>query len=169
LFFIVLSGCAGTSGGLHASAYDKWQVQKTIDRATRNTQCALLSPAKNYASGIGLDTVYIKVAQDGIVWLETRHDPFNKRATPYMGIKVDENPPVLGPVRTSNQRVLRFSPQDSERLLQQLAEGDLVKIQVSLHPRQEMITGRYSLEGFEDALLKYRVCEVMSAEAQSAR
>jgi len=108
-----------------------------------------------------------RIHSNGLVSLQSDHDPFDLAVRDEMGVQVKGEAPVLAPRLGSSPKELTFSPQDSARLLDQLAKGSWARIQVALVPRKEMLTAAYSLKGFEEALRSYRMCEVFRAKQES--
>lgn len=166
-FAAVIGTACGTSSSVKkAENTNGWKLKQSPRSDNNGLICALSSPPKRYATGAGVDEERILVHADGTVSLRTVLDAFDTRAIRQIGISVDDRPAFLAPTPVGSHE-LRFTAQDSEALLEQMTAGRTARIQVALHPRKELLTGVYSLRGFEQALLNYRMCEVMDAERQA--
>lgn len=162
----VLAACASPPSDHNHRAGAPWQMQRGGATATMAASCVLVSAPQPFVTGVGLDHVRLRIHDDGLVSLQSEHDPFDLAVRDEMGVQVKGQTPVLAPRMGSSPKELTFSPQDSARLLDQLANGSWARIQVALVPRKEMLTAAYSLEGFEEALRSYRMCEVFRAKQQ---
>lgn len=167
LSVIVITACQTLSPQAKPSKIGEqrqsWKVDRAETRAPQPDDCVLSSSAKTYSTGAGTDQVRVQISEGGIVSLVTEQDPFDERALAQMGMRVDDQDAVLKP-NLARSRQLMFSPLQSAQLLEQMRTGNSLRIQIVLFPRQELLTGVYPLRGFENALLTYRMCEVMSAE-----
>lgn len=162
----LLSACAGQMNNHDHPAEVSWQLQRGGATVTTPPSCALVSAPQSFATGVGLGHVRLRIHSDGLISLQSEHDPFDLAIRDQMGIQVKGQTPVLAPRIGNSPQELTFSPQDSARLLDQLASGTWARIQVALVPRKEMLTAAYSLKGFEEALRSYRVCEVFRAKQE---
>ncbi len=140
-----------------------WSVARSNGGSLSSEQCKLLSSPKTYSSGAGSDEIRVEVSNSGLVSLITQEDPFDTRALDQIGLRIDDRDAVLKPQPHGAQR-LTFNERESGLLLDQMREGSSLRIQIVLYPRKELLTGVYSLRGFESALLTYRMCEVVRAE-----
>lgn len=167
LLAVFFTACQTVSPQAKPSRLGDQRQAWTVDRADARTQppddCILSSSAKTYSTGAGTDQVRVQISEGGIVSLVTEQDPFDERALAQMGMRVDDQDAVLMPNLTRS-RQLMFSAPQSAQLLEQMRTGNNLRIQIVLFPRQELLTGVYPLRGFDNALLTYRMCEVMSAE-----
>lgn len=145
-----------------------WSVARSNGEAPTHEQCKLLSSPKTYSTGAGSDQIRVEVSNSGLVSLITQEDPFDTRALDQIGLRVDDGNAVLKPQPKSAQR-LTFGERESTVLLDQMRAGESLRIQIVLYPRKELLTGVYSLRGFESALLTYRMCEVMRAEQEAKK
>lgn len=162
----LLGGCAGPISNHDHPSEVAWQLQRGEATVTTPPSCALVSAPQTFATGVGLGHVRLRIHSNGLVSLQSDHDPFDLGVREQMGIQVKEHAPVLAPQAGSSPQELTFSPEDSARLLDQLARGTWARIQVALVPRKEMLTAAYSLNGFDEALRSYRVCEVFRAKQE---
>lgn len=160
---LAIGGCALTSNSprVERPAPD-WNLVKRQHSETKQSTCILASSPRALASGVGMDEIRIIIALDGRITLTSSTEPFDLTALGQMGVRIDENPPFLSPTPRSPTE-LTFSTQESESLLSQMKAGRAARIQIALQPRKELLTGVYSLRGFELALTSYRMCEVLKA------
>ena len=161
--WFAISGCTliGNSPRVDSPAPD-WTLVKRQHSETKQSTCILASAPRALASGVGMDEIRVIIAQDGRITLTSSTEPFDLTALGQMGIRIDENAPFLSPSPRSPTE-LTFSLQESQSLLSQMKAGRTARIQIALMPRKELLTGVYSLRGFETALTSYRMCEVLKA------
>lgn len=162
----VVTACASQPSDHNHRAGVPWQLQRTGATTSAPASCVLVSAPQPFATGAGLDHVRLRIHSDGLVSLQSDHDPFDLAVRDEMGVQVKGEPPVLAPRVGHSPKELTFTPQDSARLLDQLAQGSWARVQVALVPRKEMLTAAYSLKGFEEALRSYRMCEVFRAKQE---
>lgn len=160
---LAIGGCAlnHTSPRVERPAPD-WNLVKRQHRETKQSTCILASSPRALATGVGMDEIRVIIAQDGRITLTSSTGPFDVTALGQMGIRIDDNTPFLSPSPRSPTE-LTFSMQESESLLSQMKAGRTARIQIALMPRKELLTGVYSLRGFESALTSYRMCEVLKS------
>lgn len=163
---LFLNACASTDQEHNHKADAPWLLQRRVATATAPPACTLISAPTAFSTGAGLDHVRIRIHSDGLLSLQSDHDPFDITVRDQMGVQVKGQAPVLAPRLGSSPREMTFSPADSAKLLEQFAEGKWARIQVALVPRKEMLTAAYSLKGFEEALRSYRMCEVFRAKQE---
>lgn len=160
---LAIGGCSLTNNSPRVeSPAPDWNLLKRQHRETKQSTCILASSPRALASGVGMDEIRVIIAQDGRVTLTSSTEPFDLTALRQIGIRIDENAPFLSPTPRSPTE-LTFSMQESDSLLSQMKAGKTARIQIALMPRKELLTGVYSLRGFEPALTSYRMCEVLKA------
>lgn len=166
---VILAGCANQPSDHNHRASAPWQLQRGGATGANAPSCVLASAPQPFATGVGLDHVRVRIHSDGLVSLQSDHDPFDLTVRDQMGIQVKGHAPMLAPRLGSSPKELTFSPEISAELLEQLASSSWARIQVALVPRKEMLTAAYSLKGFDEALKSYRVCEVFRAKQEGDR
>lgn len=163
---VALGACANQPSDHNHRASAPWQLQRGGSTNASAPNCVLASAPQPFVTGVGLDHVRVRIHSDGLVSLQSDHDPFDLAVRDQMGIQVKGHAPMLAPRVGSSPKELTFSSEMSAKLLEQLANGSWARIQVALVPRKEMLTAAYSLEGFDEALKSYRVCEVFRAKQE---
>jgi hypothetical protein len=162
-----LCACAPNPISHHHNGTAAWQLERSADPHSGTASCALNSAATRFVTGAGVDYVRLVVHRGGLVSIQAEHDSFDLDVRTQMGIEVQGHGALTAPARGASSRELTYSSAESERLLEWFTTSDWARIQIALLPRKEMLTAPYSLEGFEDSLRAYRMCEVFRTVQQS--
>lgn len=160
----LLVACSGVSHLEKADVKQPWKVEKQAQSTAGYDSCSLVSNPENFSSSYGISPIKILVEQDGLVRLQSSNDAFDLKALDQIGIRVDENAPVLKPSKDTTPQSLIFNEAASNKLLKQMEAGATVRVQVALLPKRELLSGAYSLTGFSDTYLEYKICRVFARD-----
>lgn len=163
LGFLVLfcAGCVSDPGIKQAG---DWQMERRL--GSQQSACALASSGQPFATALGVDSVFIVLQDDGLVSLRTNSGDFSSAALEQMGIRVDQQGPVLGPQRGSTTKAVVFSSAATDKLIEQFATGKHARVYVVLAPDKEVLHALYSLRGFKEAYKQYNLCRAVASSSR---
>ena len=151
----------GIFSSTHLSFADEWKYEWRSDKMTGEQTCLVFSRMLPLSTGYGVSSVYLGIQSNGQFSLQSTDYPFDSRYLTQIGVRIDENAPILAPQKTANSKLFLFSESDSLLIQQQVAKGKEIRIQVVFFPNDERVSGVLSLSGIVQAIARYNGCRVL--------
>lgn len=111
----------------------EWTPQWHFDAMDDSVTCSMFSNQVYFQGKITKNFMYIGVHEDNSLTFHTKKDSFDSRYINKIGIRIDQHPPVFGPIYHSTN-LLQFDKEKSKTIIEQLYRAKQITVKVYFFP-----------------------------------
>jgi len=140
-----------------------WRFEWKSDTMTDKELCLVFSEKQFYKIGYGksLSGIYLGIQDNGLVSIHSTKSPFDQTALNVIGLRINDNPSIFGPVVGSNVHTLIFNQVKSAQILAQLATAKTIKLQIVFFPKGDKLIKQYAANGYIPSVTQFNGCKAI--------
>lgn len=127
-----------------AQSISTWTPQWKFDPMDDSISCSVFSNEISFTSRYLTNHAYIGIQEDNTITIHTRQNTFDSKYISMFGIRADKNEAILHPTYLTTHMV-KFSPEKSKLILEQLFNAKTITLQVSFFPEARVVNNELAI------------------------